>query len=206
MGVPAGHTARDLGHGGEGGDGDDGGDGGDWDHGEHEDGDGEARRAVFRHSRAGAILKLLLGWLCAQGLLTLIPIAPGPLATFFLLVIASPFVLMALSGLRSLIVPGPYLTVSGMGVRFGSRPPIEWEFVRGFRYSQGRRTSLELWLDEAPAASMPWRLQIRRLLGIGGGYATLRLSPGVIDGSLAGVAEALRAERPDLEITQEWGP
>ena len=152
---------------------------------------------VFRGSRLMGWLTLGLGWICAQGLLTLIPIAPGPWGVALVGAIGGAFVLLALSGLLSVIGGGADLAIGPEGLAVGEAR-LGWEAVEGWRLVEDRGRRLEFRLVPGAAIALP---RATRLAMRARRPQVLAYRPGELRASLTEVAGAVRQMRPDLEET-----
>ncbi|MGF1500634.1 MAG: hypothetical protein ACFBSD_02370 [Paracoccaceae bacterium] len=154
---------------------------------------------AFGVSRPKAWAEVAIGWICAQGLLTLIPIAPGPWGVGFLLISGGAFALMAIRGARLLLRERPIMIVDTTGLSVADTH-IPWDDVADYEIG-GAGRSLDLRLrDPARTAA---RLPARRRLGMAvrrrRGRPPLRLDLYPVDARLSDVRAAFRAVRPDLE-------
>ena len=144
-------------------------------------------------SRTMAVARLAFGWIAAQSLLTLIPIAP-PWGVAGLSAAGAVFVAVALSGGARLVGGGLSLAADGEGLRLAG-VPLAWEEVRDWRLADGPRR-LEIRLAPEAAARMPWRVRLATLRAV---PARVTWRAGDLTATLAEAAAALRAIRPDLE-------
>lgn len=135
-----------------------------------------ARSTAFHVSRPKAWARLGMGWICAQSLLTLLPIAAWPWGAAFLMLTGGGFVLMALSAVRLLCRRAPLIVIDGRGIGEGAGV-LPWERVVAWREDRAGR---------------------RLVLTLADGSAR-RLSPGASDATLTRLVEAVRQARPDLE-------
>ncbi|MGF1446210.1 MAG: hypothetical protein ACFBRM_08400 [Pikeienuella sp.] len=145
------------------------------------------------HARRGlAWGQLALGWICAQGLLTLIPIAPPVWGVPFLLVTGGAFAVWALLGLRRALLRRPMLRIDAAGLTQG-REHIPWRAVRSWRVVPSeRRVALEL----IAGAWSPSTGNMQLLWGGGSGRS---FDARLVEASLSDIVRALRQTRPDLE-------
>ncbi|MEM9147875.1 MAG: hypothetical protein AAGC57_16960 [Pseudomonadota bacterium] len=144
---------------------------------------------LFFVSRGRAWGQVVLGWICAQSLLTLLPIAPPGWGTPFLLVTGGGFALWALSGLRLALTRRAMLEIGPSGVRFGlDAPHMPW-------------AAIERWAVDAEQGRIVLRLADRRprRWWLRNAPGTLDMRP--LDARLTEVAQAFRDERPDLEAS-----
>jgi len=154
---------------------------------------------AFHPRRGLAWGQLLLGWVCAQGLLTLIPIAPPGWGTPFLLVTGGGFALWALSGLRTALSTRPLLEVDYAGFTLEGRRTL-WAAVERYRIDrEAGEIAIAFRTREAARAALPPHRRALAALGLLPPGASLGLSPRRLDAGLTEIAAAFRDVRPDLE-------
>ncbi len=151
-----------------------------------------AVRRVFHARRGLAWGQVLLGWVCAQGLLTLLPIAPPGWGPPFLIATGGGFAVCAALGLVRALSARPMLEVAPEGIRAGGRE-IPWAAVRSWRaVPQERRLALVIEPRALPEGGPISGLMLR-LRG------TLAFDARGIDARLTDIVRAFRDIRPDLE-------
>ncbi len=162
-------------------------------------GDVSLNRA-FHPRRGLAWGQLILGWICAQGLLTLLPIAPPGWGTPFLLVTGGGFAVWALMGLRTALSTRPSLEIDFQGFTLGGRRTL-WSEVEGYRIDrEAGEIAIAFRSRAAARAVMPPVRRALVALGLLPPRAGLGLSPRHLDAGLTAIAAAFRDVRPDLEI------
>lgn len=143
--------------------------------------------------------QLVIGWICAQSLLTLLPIAPPGWGAWAAGVPGGAFAAWALGGLLLALSKGPRLVVGADGLRLPGGT-IPWAAVRTWRIDPASRT-IRLALTDVRAGAPLLPLPLRPLAR--GGLWPWRGTPGInarkIDASLTDISQAFRDTRPDLE-------
>ena len=152
-------------------------------------------RYAFHVRRPLAWARFGLGWVLAQSLLTLIPIAPPGWGTPFLVLTGGAFALWAASGLALALRRSPLLVVAADGIEMRGRR-LPWEAVAAWRVvEEERRIALAL---AAPAAE-PLHRRLLDAAGVLPARGSLAFDARLIDARLTDVAGAFRDIRPDLE-------
>jgi hypothetical protein len=154
-------------------------------------------RHSFERGRFKGWATLGFGWICAQSLLTLIPIAPNFWGVSALAVGGGAFVVVALTGVARLVARGPGLVVAAEGLTLG-RLSLAWDELRHWRLAE-RPLRLEFVLDAAASRRLPaaHRLTLGALRP-----QVVRIAPGDLRATLTEVGNAVRQVRPDLEDRQ----
>jgi hypothetical protein len=159
----------------------------------------DAAARVFHVRRPLAWGRFGLGWVLAQSLLTLIPIAPPGWGTPFLLLTGGGFALWSASGLLLALRRTPLLVVSAEGLDLSGRR-LPWRAIAGWRVvEEERRIALALADPEAARGALP---PVRRVLdatGVLPARGSLGFDGRLLDARLTEVAGAFREYRPDLE-------
>jgi hypothetical protein len=139
-------------------------------------------------------LRLAFGWISAQSLLTLIPIAPG-WGVAGLTLVGGGFVLVAVSGAVRLLTGGVGLVLTRDGVEI-ARTRIPWDEVEGWRLTGGSPRRLEIALAPEGRRRLPPALRLALL-----SPAPRRVAwrAGELTETLSGAAALLRSARPELE-------
>ncbi|MEL6477723.1 MAG: hypothetical protein AAFR17_10385 [Pseudomonadota bacterium] len=149
-------------------------------------------------SRPKAWIILGAGWLLAQSLLTLIPLAPNVWAVAGLALGGSVFLVPVAKGIWLLTLKGPSLVVSKTGIALTpQRGPLhlEWADLEALELTPMGRRRLKIRLkdpDTLPLSAS--RRAIMRLNRTTRG-AEIVFSPWDIDGSLTDLHEAVRHRR-----------
>ena len=138
--------------------------------------------------------RLILGWISAQSLLTLIPIAPG-YGVAGLSIVGAVFVAVALSGVARLAGGAPGIGLDADGLRLGT-VEFDWTEVEGWRLAERGGRRLEIRLAPEAARRVPLLLRAGLLARSG---RRLAWKAGDLTATLAETAAALRAVQPDLE-------
>lgn len=149
-------------------------------------------------SRPKAWVILGAGWLLAQSLLTLIPLAPNAWAVAGLSLAGSMFLVPVTKGIWLLTLKGPLLLVTAQGITLTpNRAPImlAWSEIASVELTPMGRRRLKLRLHAAHALPLsPQRRALMRLNRTTRG-AEIVFSPWDIDGSLTDLHEAVRHRR-----------
>ena len=138
--------------------------------------------------------RLVFGWIAAQSLLTLMPIAPA-WGDAGLLIAGGAFVLVALSGVARLLFGGIGLA-PGRGAVEIAGIAIPWAEIEGWQLTTGSPRRLEIVLSPDARRRLPAWLRLALL-----SPAPRRLAwrAGELTATLGEAAAALRATRPELE-------
>lgn len=138
--------------------------------------------------------RVIFGWIAAQSLLTLMPIAP-PWGDVALGLAGAGFVLVALSGVVRLVFGGVGLVLAREAVEVGGAT-IPWAEVAGWRLTTASPRRLEIALTDGAHRRLPAWMRLALLAPAPG---RLAWRAGELTATLGQTAAALRAARPELE-------
>ncbi|MEO0622520.1 MAG: hypothetical protein AAFU49_12415 [Pseudomonadota bacterium] len=142
----------------------------------------------FYAKRIRAWGQMALGWICAQSLLTLLLISPPGWGTAFLLVTGGAFALWTLRALRLVADRRPVVEIGPNGLRPGlDASTIKWDTIEAVSVEPDKsRITLFLLPGRTPWWWFGRRSAVLDMRGL--------------DGSLTDLEQAVRDERPDLEL------